>query len=920
MNNKKIKKQLLISDIVVLLLIFILGLFVCISIKTINASYSAAISMSEMDKGAIATVEHSFDNIRVYADRIMLYKNDNAKISDIKASVESEVNMASLALDGTSELISGDKLKAALNDYSSAVIELTALDGNAAKEKYDTLADLEKAVYSEIGTLQSGTILSELSDFNSTYSTAVAGGFFVIFILIAAASLFVFNLISSKNISSGTDADSNNDNREIEKLVSESSGILSGMSDRAMPIDESNYSGDMRYLAANINSIVNMYGSANPDIEKCLEEYSKGNFSYSPTGTSLSADIAESLEKMRSSISAAISDINMCINSCAGGKGIAPAENLSGEWAGIAMNLASLSSGANMSASSEDMTDALDRMAQGDFSVKLSGDSSDETTQAFNKANESIASHVAEIADVLSRIANKDLDITLNEEYEGDLAPIKTSIIAISSKFGKFIEEIASSSKLVSSSAMTVADSSTKLSQSVSRQDSDITQLRSIADNIETKSKENTNNSVKAKEIALKAKKNASEGNEQMNNMLTAMREIKETSAGISNIIKVINDIAFQTNLLALNAAVEAARAGSYGKGFAVVADEVRTLATRSQTASKEITTLIENSVSKVEEGSDIANQTAEALSTIVGQIDSITSVVENFSLALNEQEVYIGQFADTIGDIRNASMSNASISRDAANAAEKLSSQSDKIKNAASQYNLKKGDSYVSGMRKKKKENITDNNDSGSADIMKKPAAVSADITPIKKKNTKTVSENKASFKTSDKTPAAGTRKEDKPAKKTYEQSGKSNFKQEISRSSSKNKDDDLLTKKPLNDDDLLSKRPVTADRNDDISRRPAAASLSKDITRKPVDMNSSGDITRKPVDTNSSGDITRKPVVATVSKMPSAEVKKDTVTRTADKANDNKPFESVSANKTKYSDEDMKIIATLTQGFGKY
>ncbi len=161
---------------------------------------------------------------------------------------------------------------------------------------------------------------------------------------------------------------------------------------------------------------------------------------------------------------------------------------------------------------------------------------------------------------------------------------------------------------------------------------------------IAAQTRQNAANANQANELALNARDNAAQGNEQMQEMLDAMEGINESSANISKIIKVIDEIAFQTNILALNAAVEAARAGQHGKGFAVVAEEVRNLAARSASAAKETTDLIEGSIRKVQSGTKIANDTAQALNKIVEGVSQAAVLVGDIAVASNEQATGIAQ------------------------------------------------------------------------------------------------------------------------------------------------------------------------------------------------------------------------------------------------------------------------------------
>ena len=148
----------------------------------------------------------------------------------------------------------------------------------------------------------------------------------------------------------------------------------------------------------------------------------------------------------------------------------------------------------------------------------------------------------------------------------------------------------------------------------------------------------NAENSKRANELAGETRNAASEGDKNMLRLNEAMAGINDSSDKISKIIKVIEEIAFQTNLLALNAAVEAARAGEQGKGFAVVADEVRSLAVRAAEAARETTVLIEDAVSRAQQGSDVATAVGASLGAIGEKTTEVSSLIEGISRASQEQ------------------------------------------------------------------------------------------------------------------------------------------------------------------------------------------------------------------------------------------------------------------------------------------
>ena len=191
----------------------------------------------------------------------------------------------------------------------------------------------------------------------------------------------------------------------------------------------------------------------------------------------------------------------------------------------------------------------------------------------------------------------------------------------------------------------------------------------------------NAENSKQANELSGKAKVAAQSGNETMDKLNVSMEAINSASSEISKIIKVIEEIAFQTNLLALNAAVEAARAGEHGKGFAVVADEVRNLAQRAASASGDITTLIEGSVSKTREGTAVAGDVGKALGTIVTDVTKVAELIEGISTASEEQARGVEQVNTAVSQMDKVTQQNAAGAEESASASEEMASQAATVK-----------------------------------------------------------------------------------------------------------------------------------------------------------------------------------------------------------------------------------------------
>lgn len=323
----------------------------------------------------------------------------------------------------------------------------------------------------------------------------------------------------------------------------------------------------------------------------------------------------------------------------------------------------------------------VDSVQQGDLEQRVSTEGKSgfflNLSEGINKMVAEVAGTLNDINVVMSALAHGDLTQKIENNYQGTFESVAINVNTTIDELSNIVGEIRSTSDEVTSTSQEILDGNNSLSARTEQQAAALEETASSMEEITSTVKQNSDNAQQANVLSSAAGEMANKGGRVVDDAVVAMQEINVSSEKISEIISVIDEIAFQTNLLALNASVEAARAGEQGRGFAVVATEVRNLAQRSATAAKEIKELINDSVQKVNAGTELVNKSGATLKEIVQGVKKVGDIVAEIAAASQEQTTGIQQVNTAVARMDETTQQNAALAEQTSAASVSMTEQS---------------------------------------------------------------------------------------------------------------------------------------------------------------------------------------------------------------------------------------------------
>ncbi|MEB2842860.1 HAMP domain-containing protein [Rhizobiales bacterium RZME27] len=340
----------------------------------------------------------------------------------------------------------------------------------------------------------------------------------------------------------------------------------------------------------------------------------------------------------------------------------------------------------------------------GDFTARIRKDYQSEDLNRFagsvNELVSSVDSAVSEVRRVIAALADADLTQTMEGQFQGAFAELQGNVNATMVTLRATMHNVRGAAGTINNNSAELSSAANDLSKRTEQQAASLEETAAALDEITATVRAASARSNEARDMVHQTKQSASKSGDIVRSAVTAMGRIEESSNKISQIIGVIDEIAFQTNLLALNAGVEAARAGEAGRGFAVVAQEVRELAQRSANAAKEIKTLISTSASEVEGGVSLVRSTGDALLEIENLVNRVNEHVESIATAAKEQSMALAEINSSVNHMDQMTQKNAAMVEETTAASETLAEESRQLQTILQNFKLEEGHVAQTGHR----------------------------------------------------------------------------------------------------------------------------------------------------------------------------------------------------------------------------
>ena len=471
---------------------------------------------------------------------------------------------------------------------------------------------------------------------------------------------------------------------EEQRMAAENLRIRTGLDCVSVNVRIADNDGQIIYINSNMRNTLN---TIEGDIRKDLPAFEASKVVGSDVGV-FYKDPAAALKSMRELTAMRRTDMTI------GGRNMrvitSPIVNDKGERLG---SVGEWIDRTNEMAVETEVALIVESAANGDFTQRVSVEGKDgfflQLANDLNQLLDTSQRGLDDVVHVLGALAKGDLTKRIEAEYAGSFGQMKNDANATAENLSEIVGQIKDAADAINTAAKEISSGNQDLSSRTEEQASSLEETASSMEQLTGTVKQNADNAKQANNLASSAQVVAEKAGAVVSQVVGTMSAIHQSSSKISDIIGVIDGIAFQTNILALNAAVEAARAGEQGRGFAVVATEVRSLAQRSAAAAREIKGLISDSVDKVETGNKLVDQAGRTMEEVVSSIKSVAKIMADIAEASREQSAGIEQIGLAVSQMDEVTQQNAALVEEAAAAAESLEEQAQSLTQSVSVFRL---------------------------------------------------------------------------------------------------------------------------------------------------------------------------------------------------------------------------------------